>query len=84
MASRSKSLFARARKLNRQDGIVFVQIIGDPDQRMTSPRIASIGNNHYEAAPDETTEAFHAGMRKVGRRGRQEHGRARARHRHRP
>ena len=68
--SRSKSLLARARRLNRSEGPIFLVIQNDPEiQRlrllMASNRQAMIGMDHYEAAPDETTEAFHARLRKL-------------------
>jgi hypothetical protein len=42
-----------------------VTIEGDLDQRMISPRIAQIGDDYYEAAPDESLEGFHRRMRTI-------------------
>jgi hypothetical protein len=44
-----------------------VTIEGDPDLRLTSSRIASIGDVYFEAYPDETLEAFHARLRKIAK-----------------
>jgi hypothetical protein len=68
--SRSKSVLARARRLNRSEGPIFLTIEGDPEVQklrllMASNRQAMIGTDHCEAAPDETTEAFHARLRKL-------------------
>jgi hypothetical protein len=66
----SKSLLARARKLNRQDGPLFLTIENDPEARrlglpMASDREALIGEDRHQAAPDESTKDFHARLRKL-------------------
>ena len=73
--ARTKSLLTRARRLSRQDGGVFLLTIeGDPEVRklglgfrMASCRQAMIGGDHFEAAPDESTESFHWRLRKIAK-----------------
>jgi hypothetical protein len=72
MTARSKSLLARARRLNRQYGVILLTIEGDPEirklglgLRMASNRQAMIGQDHFEAHPDEPVKAFHARLRKI-------------------
>jgi hypothetical protein len=67
------------RRLNRQDGPIFLTIIGDPEVRklrhegrlgpfsMASPRHAMIGQDYYEAAADESVEAFHERLKQIAR-----------------
>jgi hypothetical protein len=68
--SRSKSLLARARRLNHKDGPIFLTIVGDPEcvrlgLPMASNREAIIGEDHFEAASDEPVESFHERMRNI-------------------
>jgi hypothetical protein len=70
--SKSQSLLAIARRLNRSEGPIFLTIENNPEVQklrllMASNRQAMIGRDHYEAAPDETTEAFHARLRKLAK-----------------
>jgi hypothetical protein len=72
MTSRAKtrSLLARARWLNHKDGPIFLTIVGDPEcvrlgLPMASNREAMIGEDHFEAAPDEPVESFHERMRNI-------------------
>jgi hypothetical protein len=65
------------RRLNRQTGPFFFQIVGDPEIRrlkdfgllaplaMGSDRTAMVGTAYFEAAPNEPTSAFHARMGKI-------------------
>jgi hypothetical protein len=58
-------------------GPIFLTIEGDPEIRrlqwlgqlpagaMASCREAMIGDDHFVAAPDEATEAFHSWMRRI-------------------
>ena len=74
MPARSKAILARASRVNRRDGPIFLIIENDPEirklglgPRMASNRQARIGEDYYQAAPEEATAAFHARLRKMVR-----------------
>jgi hypothetical protein len=67
------------RQMRRQTGPIFMVMVGDPEVRrlkdmgqlaplaMVSDREGMIGRDYYAAAPDETTEAFHARLKQIAR-----------------
>jgi hypothetical protein len=63
MTFRTRSLLARARKLNRQVRPIFLRIVGNPDRRMWSARMASVDGDYVEQGDDESLEAFKARLK---------------------
>jgi hypothetical protein len=68
------------RRLSRQEGeVLFMTVVGDPEVRrlqhfgllpqgaMASDRHAMVGTAYFEAAPSETTDAFHKRLKDIAK-----------------
>jgi hypothetical protein len=72
MTAKTTSMLKRARRLRREDDVIFVAIINNPEigrlgVPMASNREALMSGDYYVAGPDETTKDFHARLRMIAR-----------------
>jgi hypothetical protein len=60
-----RRLIESAKASGRLGQPLMVEVHGDPEQILVSPRVACIRDQKFYASDDETTDAFHARLRKI-------------------
>jgi hypothetical protein len=63
-----RRLTENAKATSRLRAPMLVEVHGDPEQFLVSPRVARIREQKYFAEDDESTDAFHHRLRKIALR----------------